>query len=173
MEENLPVQNKIDNFRERFEAVGVAANQFDSVKEDIITSLDEAHEQVNELKLSSEMVETHFEEIKDTFTAFQTSVQEIKECMEKVSATYGVFDKITAAVQNTKNVQEEISNAIELTESELNLIHQTMNTVNQQHQEVLEHINNANKLGTTKSSLFEDMDNMLIQIAPIIADLQK
>lgn len=48
-----------------------------------------------------------------------------------------------------------------------------MNTVNQQHQEVLEHINNANKLGTTKSSLFEDMDNMLIQIAPIIADLQK
>ena len=43
LEENLSVQNKIDNFRERFEAVGVAANQFDSVQEDIITSLHEAH----------------------------------------------------------------------------------------------------------------------------------
>lgn len=254
LEENKAVQDKMDSFRERFESVGEAANQFDNVKEEITSSLVEAHQQVNELKESSDIVDSHFEEMADTFASFQTSVQEIKECMkqivsianqtnmlalnasieaaragehgkgfavvadqvknlanqikqlvetvdtsivdvesgtdklnanitaskeamaqsiDKVSSTYEVFDKISTATQNTQVVQDQIANAIELTASELNAIHQTINNVNQQHQEVLQHIERANELGTTKSSMFEDMDNMISQIAPVIADLKK
>ena len=36
-----------------------------------------------------------------------------------------------------------------------------------------EHINHANDLGTTKSSLFEDMTNLLTQIAPLTEELEK
>lgn len=252
--ENKTVQDKMDSFRERFESIGTAAQQFNDVKDDITASLKEAHKQVNELKESSEMVDAHFEEIANTFAAFQTSVQEIKECMKqivsianqtnmlalnasieaarageqgkgfavvadqvkklaneikqlvgtvdtsigdvesgtdklnesitaskgameqsmnKVSSTYEVFDKISSATQNTQAVQDQIATAIELTESELNTIHETINSVNQQHLEVLQHIEKANELGTTKSSMFEDMNNMLSQIAPVIADLKK
>ncbi len=37
----------------------------------------------------------------------------------------------------------------------------------------MEHINHANDLGTTKSSLFEDMTNLLTQIAPLTEELRR
>ena len=39
-----------------------------------------------------------------------------------------------------------------------------------QYQEVVKHIKRASSLGTTKSAMFEDIDNMLSQIPPIIQD---
>ena len=42
--------------------------------------------------------------------------------------------------------------------------------INERYQEVEQHINTASKLGTTKSSLFEDFDNMISQIPHIIED---
>ena len=39
-----------------------------------------------------------------------------------------------------------------------------------QYQEVVKHIDHASNLGTTKSAMFEDIDNMLSQIPPIIED---
>ncbi len=38
------------------------------------------------------------------------------------------------------------------------------------YQEVVRHINRASKMGTTKSAMFEDVDNMMSQIPPIIKD---
>ena len=251
MEDSKIMQEKMDIFRERFESVGQAADQFDHVKEEIIDSLNEAHQQVNELKQSSEVVNEHFEEIQNTFSDFQTSVQQIKECMakivsianqtnmlalnasieaaragehgkgfavvadqvkklaneikqlvgtvdasindvesgtdklnssiaaskeamsqsmEKVSSTYQVFDKISEATGNTQNVQEQIADAIGTTNLELNTVNQTITATTYQYQNVLDHIERANELGTTKSSMFEDMDNMLSQIEPLIKD---
>lgn len=40
-----------------------------------------------------------------------------------------------------------------------------------QYEEVVKNIEYANKLGTTKSAIFEDIDNMLSQIQPIIEDV--
>ena len=42
-----------------------------------------------------------------------------------------------------------------------------------QYQKVLDHIAKANDLGTTKSSVFEDMDNLISQIRPMIAEQEK
>ena len=38
------------------------------------------------------------------------------------------------------------------------------------YQEVMKHIKRAGGLGTTKSAMFEDVDNMMSQIPPIIKD---
>lgn len=38
------------------------------------------------------------------------------------------------------------------------------------YQEVMEHIGGAEKLGTTKSAMFEDIDNMMSQIPLVIDD---
>ena len=39
-----------------------------------------------------------------------------------------------------------------------------------QYQEVMNHINLASRLGTTKSAMFEDVDNMMAQIPPLIKE---
>ena len=43
----------------------------------------------------------------------------------------------------------------------------------EQYQEVMGHINQAGRLGTTKSTMYEDIDNMLSQIPPIVKDYIK
>ena len=40
------------------------------------------------------------------------------------------------------------------------------------YQEVVKHIDQASRLGTTKSAMFEDMDNMIAQIPPMVQDLE-
>ncbi len=37
---------------------------------------------------------------------------------------------------------------------------------------MLKHIESASRLGTTKSAMFEDMDNMIAQIPPLVRDLE-
>ncbi len=39
-----------------------------------------------------------------------------------------------------------------------------------QYQQVVKHITQASKLGTTKSAMFEDIDNLMAQIRPIIKE---
>ena len=38
------------------------------------------------------------------------------------------------------------------------------------YEEVTQHIMRASKMGTTKSAMFEDIDNMMSQIPPVIRD---
>lgn len=59
---------------------------------------------------------------------------------------------------------------IENTQSNLQVICQFFDKMRMQYQEVVKHIQRANQLGTTKSAMFEDVDNMLSQIEPIIKD---
>lgn len=254
LKENNSLQTKLDDFHDRFLSVGQIAEQFGGVKKEIALSVEEAQQQVNGLKESSEKVEEHFEEIERTFADFRTSVQQIKECMSKiisianqtnmlalnasieaarageqgrgfavvaeevknladeiknlvsavdesigdveqgtdklnssifaskeamgksmenVDATYRVFDKITDAAGGAGNVQDQIAEAIHVTSSELDVVNRTITATGNQYQKLLSHIEKANELGTTKSSLFEDMDNMLSQIAPMVEEFRK
>ena len=42
-----------------------------------------------------------------------------------------------------------------------------------QYQVVVKHINQASALGTTKSTMFEDIDNMMAQMPPIIKEYEE
>lgn len=253
VENNTLLQDKMDMFRERFQAVGQVAGQFDDVKNEISGSVLEAQKQVNGLKESSKQVEEHFNTIEVTFTEFQKSVQQIKDCMtkiisianqtnmlalnasieaarageqgkgfavvaeevknlaneikqlvntvdesiddveldteklnkgitaskdamsqsiEKMDDTFQMFDNITNAAGSADEVQLHIANAIETTNEELDAINRTITQNDTQYQKVLEHIQEANALGTTKSSMFEDMDNMLSQIQPMLKEME-
>lgn len=81
-----------------------------------------------------------------------------------------MFENITQAAENATTVQTEINGVISQSKESLQTLCEYFEKIKRQYQEVVTHINRASRLETTKSSMFEDVDNMLSQIPVIIKD---
>lgn len=99
-----------------------------------------------------------------------SSSQALTQSVKKVDQTYEMFDHISQSAESARSVQAEISDAIENSQAELDGLCGYFDDAAQQYQNVLSHIDHASSLGTTKSAMFEDIDNMLSQVQPIIKD---
>lgn len=98
------------------------------------------------------------------------SAQSLGEGTGIVNDTCESFHQITEAAERASLVQAEIAGVIENSQSELQNVCQFFDEIKIQYQEVVKHINRASSLGTTKSAMFEDIDNMLSQIPAVIRD---
>lgn len=103
-------------------------------------------------------------------SSISSSRQALGASIEKVDETYEMFDNITQAAENATTVQTEINGVISQSKESLQTLCEYFEKIKRQYQEVVTHINRASRLGTTKSSMFEDVDNMLSQIPVIIKD---
>lgn len=103
-------------------------------------------------------------------TKINSSSQALTQSVKKVDQTYEMFDHISQSAESAKSVQAEISDAIENSQAELDGLCGYFDDAAQQYQDVLSHIDHASSLGTTKSAMFEDIDNMLCQVEPIIKE---
>lgn len=104
--------------------------------------------------------------------SISVSQQTLGQNVSIVSQTEGSFEKITAAAEGAISVQSGIAGVIEASQLELQVLCQFFDQIKDQYQEVVRHIESASRLGTTKSAMFEDMDNMISQIPPIISDME-
>lgn len=102
--------------------------------------------------------------------SIQTSHQALGESISKVDETYEMFDHITQAAEETESVQSEISLVIDDSKAKLHTLDKFFDQIKQQYEKVMQHINRVNIMGTTKSAMYEDIDNMMSQIPPIIND---
>lgn len=251
LNESENFKETLKNFGETFSNINTVSGRFSAVKDNISQSVIQAQGEIEQLKYSSLLVETHFEEMQETFEEFQKALKEIKGCMgkivsiadqtnilslnasieaarageqgkgfavvaeevkslsdeiknlaaevdasignveqgterlnasidtshkaleqslSKVEETYGTFDSITQAAEGTTAVQAEISQVVDESKASLQTLYDFFENTKRQYQEVVKHINRANSMGTTKSAMFEDIDNMLSQIPPIIED---
>lgn len=123
---------------------------------------------VSTVELSINDVEKGTDKLNDSISV---SKEALGQSIEKVDGTYEMFDKITAAAVGAEDVQSQIEEAIKTSEQELQEVNKHFEETEGQYQKVLDHIDRANKLGTTKSSMFEDMDNMLAQIKPMVDEV--
>lgn len=98
--------------------------------------------------------------------------QTLSRSTEIVEQTEGSFEKITAAAAGAVSVQSGIAGVIQTSQGELQVLCQFFDHIKEQYQEVVKHIDTASRLGTTKSAMFEDIDNMISQIPPLISDLE-
>ncbi|MDE6761912.1 MAG: chemotaxis protein [Lachnospiraceae bacterium] len=251
LNESENFKDTLRGFGETFSNINTVSGQFAAVKDNISQSVVQAQGEIEQLKQSSLMVETHFEEMQNTFEEFQKSLKEIKGCMgkivsiadqtnilslnasieaarageqgkgfavvaeevknlsdeiknlvaevdssiedveqgterlntsigtshealakslSKVEDTYETFDSITQAAEGTTAVQAEISQVVDDSKASLQTLYDFFENTKRQYQEVVKHINRASNMGTTKSAMFEDIDNMLSQIPPIIEE---
>lgn len=102
-----------------------------------------------------------------------TSQKALSESLEKVDETYQTFDEITRSAEGASAVHEEISGVIENSKNSLQDLCGFFEQTKDTYQDVMEHIKKAERLGTTKSAMFEDIDNMMSQIPLIIDDYSK
>ncbi len=102
--------------------------------------------------------------------SIHTSQEALGESIDKVEETYEMFDRISQAADGATAVQTEISGVIEESREALDGLCGFFDRTKGQYREVMEHIQKASRLGTTKSAMFEDIDNMLSQIAPIVRE---
>ncbi|NCE64381.1 chemotaxis protein [Pseudoflavonifractor sp. 524-17] len=114
-------------------------------------------------------VETRAGELSDSIAASQ---QTLGQGVDIVSQTDESFRRITAAAEGAVAVQSEISGVIGVSQQDLQTICQFFDEIKNQYQEVVKHIDRASRLGTTKSAMFEDMDNMIGQIPHLVKDLE-
>ncbi len=102
--------------------------------------------------------------------SIDTSRQALGDSIEKVQETYEMFDQITQAAEGATAVQDQISGVIGESRSALDSLCGFFDKMRGQYQQVVKHITQASNLGTTKSAMFEDIDNLMAQIRPIIKE---
>ena len=127
-----------------------------------------------EIKSLADMVDASIgdvEEGTDKLSAsIQTSHEALGQSLSKVDETYEMFDHITQAAEGAESVQNEISQVIDSSRSKLQMLSGFFEQLKKQYEKVMQHINRASKMGTTKSAMYEDIDNMMAQIPPVIKD---
>ena len=105
-------------------------------------------------------------------SSIQSSQQTLNQEIGIVGQTDESFRKIIATAEGSASVQTEISGVIQASQQELAVLCQFFDQIKDQYQEVVRHIDQASRLGTTKSAMFEDMDNMISQIPPFVKELE-
>lgn len=103
-------------------------------------------------------------------TSIQTSHHALEGSLTKVDETYAMFDRITQAADGAEAVQTEIAQVIDDSRNKLQTLSLFFDKMKKQYETVMQHINRVSNMGTTKSAMYEDIDNMMAQIPPIIDD---
>lgn len=140
----------------------VVANEVKNLAEEIKTLVSTVDGSISEVEIGTTQLNNNIEESQSVFG----------KNVEDADAAYGVFEQIIKAADAAKEVQEEIGEVTQSSEKRLSDVKDCFDDQEQQLQKVLAHIERANDLGTTKSSMFEDMNNLVSQLAPIAKDIQ-
>lgn len=114
-------------------------------------------------------VEHEAEKMSNSITA---SNEAMSEGMASVNTTYDMFDEIISAANGAETVQDRITATVTESKEKLDEVKQSFADTEAQYKKVMAHIEKARELGTMKGSMFEDVDNMLSQIAPIIEEYE-
>lgn len=140
----------------------VVANEVKNLAEEIKTLVSTVDGSISEVERGTTQLNNNIEESQSVFG----------KNVEDADAAYGVFEQIIKAADAAKEVQDEIGEVTQSSEKRLSDVKDCFDDQEQQLQKVLAHIERANDLGTTKSSMFEDMNNLVSQLAPIAKDIQ-
>lgn len=135
---------------------------------------EKVRELAKEIKELTDDVDEGVRNVESGASKLSNSIFASQEALGKgfdiVNNTSDSFQKITSAADGASLVQSEISTVIDGSQRELQVLCQFFDEIRVRYQDVVKHIDRASTLGTTKSVMFEDIDNLLSQIPHIIQD---
>lgn len=146
---------------------GEYGKEFAVVAERVKELADEIKELAGEVDAGVQDVEYGTNQLSGNIAASQ---QALNQNFDTVNSTYESFHRITETAEGASAVQTTIAGVIQESRGELQTIYNFFDDIKAQYQEVVKHIQCASSLGTTKSAMFEDIDNMLSQIPLIVKD---
>lgn len=121
---------------------------------------------------TSMQVQQSYEEMADTFSRLQSAINGIQKCMGKISiADQTDILAINASIEAARAGVEGRGFAVVAVQvkepaKEIRLLAGEVDAG------VCDVENRASSLGTTKSAMLEDMDNMISQLPPLVKDIE-
>ncbi len=146
---------------------GEAGKGFAVVAEEVRKLADEIRVLTDKVNLSLKEVGTQSNSLSESISR---SIRALESSSEGVDSTYATFGEIISSANSTQDVQEEIAEAAQDASRELSSLSGSFDAINRSYETLLDHIHRANNLGTSKSSVYEDIANLLSQIVPILEE---
>ena len=144
---------------------GDAGKGFAVVATEVKKLAEEIKEMVTQVDASIETVNTYTASFNEIIVK---TTGALDKNMEDLASANDTFTAINNAAGGADAVQAQISETAAGAGAELAEVNNAFESISEQYRSVSEHIEKANILGTTKSVLFENIDNMAHQIEPLV-----
>ena len=185
------LQQSIISISENMSAITAIANQTNMLALNASIEAARAGEQGRGFAVVADQVKNLAQEIKVLVSNVEENLQSVdtgtkqlseginatkdalKVNLDKAEETAGVIEKINDAADGANDVQAQIRSISESAADELKVFTGELDHIEGQYSNVQRHIQEANDLGTTKSVLFENIDNMISQIDPLVSEIEK
>ena len=184
------LQDSVDSISRSMVQIVSIANQTNMLALNASIEAARAGEQGKGFAVVAEQVKDLAGQIKGLVASVETSIKEVNAGTENlnnnISVTNGViennvikvqeatesFEKINAASRKTDIVQNNIRETAVAAKNDLAVVNDEFKDIERKYGDVKKYIEKANNLGTTKSVLFENIDNMISQIEPLIKSME-
>lgn len=144
---------------------GEAGRGFAVVAEEVRALADNIHVLIGKVNESLEHVNqgsiSLSSQIENSFESLDKSLGGVEETSE-------AFESIIKSTDGTEQVKAEISNAADVAGKELRTLETRLDSISSEYSMLLKQLAHVNDLGTTKSGVFENIDNLLAQIEPML-----
>ncbi len=148
---------------------GEAGRGFAVVAEEVRKLADEIKVLIDQVNASISNVGEESDKLTESMRA---SVESLDASLENVDETYATFDEIIASADRSGEVQEEIVNASQEAGEKIEALEKRFDLINSDCDKLLGQISRVNDLGTTKSGIFEGIDNLVSQITPLVSGIK-
>lgn len=134
---------------------------------------EEVRKLADEIKVLIEQVNTSISNVgeeSDKLTeSMRASVESLDSSLENVDKTYAAFDEIIVSADKSGEVKADIASAANEAGEKIEALEKRFDLINSDCDRLLGQIGRVNDLGTTKSGIFENIDNLVSQIDPIVS----
>ncbi len=146
---------------------GAAGKGFAVVATEVRELADEIKVMINQVNAS---IDAAGQESEKLSASMSNSIAAMDRSLREVDETKETFAEIIESANGANAVQEEIADTADTASSELIKIGNSFSDINDKYDALTSQLDRVNALGTTKSSVFEHIDNLISQIPPIVKD---
>ena len=146
---------------------GAAGKGFAVVATEVRELADEIKVLISQVNAS---IDAAGQESEKLSASMENSIAAMDRSLREVDETKDTFAEIIESANGANAVQQEISDTADTASDELIKIGNSFSDINAKYDDLVNQLERVNSLGTTKSSVFEHIDNLVSQIPPIVKD---